>query len=74
MEKHGYSALQLGGGLRKAKNVNKPVTGQYTKAGLTPKRTLQEFRVTPDAVVEPGTQLFARHFVPGQMVDVCGTR
>lgn len=73
-EKHGYAALQLGGGLRKAKNVTKPVKGQYEKAGVTPKRTLQEFRITPDAIVPPGTSLLAKHFIAGQMVDICGTR
>ncbi|KDN51323.1 translation protein [Tilletiaria anomala UBC 951] len=37
------------------------------------KGTLKEFRVTPDALVPPKTQLSVLHFVPGQQVDVQGT-
>lgn len=73
-DKHGYNALQLGGGIRKAKNVIKPVKGQYAKANVEVKRTLQEFRITKDAFLDIGQTLEARHFVPGQMVDVCGKR
>ena len=32
-----------------------------------------EFRVAPDAVLEPGATLSAAHFAVGQNVDVCGT-
>lgn len=71
--KHGYTALQVGGGLCKVKNMKKPVVGQYEAAGVIPKRSLQEFRVTPDALLLPGTPLTALHFIPGQMIDICGT-
>ena len=37
---------------------------------MTPKRFLQEFRVTEDAILPVGTHLYASHFVPGQYVDV----
>ena len=70
---NGYTAVVVGGGICKVKNVNKPTTGQYKVANVAPKRSLQEFRVTPDAMVSIGTALNALHFVPGQMVDVCGT-
>lgn len=36
-------------------------------------RKLAEFRVTADALLPVGTQIAALHFVPGQLVDVCGT-
>lgn len=52
----------------------KPVLGQYEKAGITPKRKLLEFRVTEDALLPVGTQIFAGHFVCGQYVDVCAKR
>jgi len=32
-----------------------------------------EFRVTPDCLLDVGTRISACHFVPGQLVDVCGT-
>jgi large subunit ribosomal protein L3 len=72
-ERDGYRALQLGIGRAKAKNVTKPMRGHYAKAEVTPKARLMEFRVSEDAVLEPGTVLAAEHFVVGQYVDVCGT-
>ena len=44
--------------------------GQFTKAGVPPKRILKEFRITCNATLPVGTPLFASHFVPGQFVDV----
>src|SRR5262249_27494084 len=38
LEKDGYSALVLGWGERKEKHTNKPLAGQFKKAGITPKR------------------------------------
>jgi large subunit ribosomal protein L3 len=40
------------------------------KAGVQPKRRLEEFRVTADAVLPVGTEITCLHFVPGQYVDV----
>ena len=71
-EKNGYVSLQLGAGSRKVKNVSKPVRGHYAKAKVEPKARLIEFRVSPDAVVEVGSELSAGHFVAGQKVDVSG--
>ena len=39
---------------------------------LAAKYKLWEFRVTPDCMLETGTALDVRHFVPGQYLDVCG--
>jgi len=70
--KHGYSALVIGGGRCKAKHVQGTIKGQYKHAQTSPKRVLQEFRVSPNALLNVGTSLQALHFVPGQYVDVCG--
>ncbi len=72
-ETDGYSALQLGWGTAKVKNVSKPMRGHYAKAKVEPKRKLVEFRVAADALVDVGQEIVASHFVPGQIVDVCGT-
>lgn len=72
LERDGYSALQLGVGEVKVKNVTKPVRGHYAKAGVVPKRKLAEFRVDPDMLVEVGAELGVEHFVAGQRVDVTG--
>jgi large subunit ribosomal protein L3 len=69
----GYCALQLGIGKAKVKNVTKPMRGHFAKASVEPKARLAEFRVTADALLEPGSALSVEHFVVGQFVDVSGT-
>jgi large subunit ribosomal protein L3 len=69
----GYAAVQLGIGRAKAKRVTKPMRGHFAKAKVMPKAKLAEFRVSEDALLEPGTALAVDHFVVGQYVDVCGT-
>ncbi|MDE2005384.1 MAG: 50S ribosomal protein L3 [Rhodospirillales bacterium] len=71
-EKDGYTAVQLGWGKAKVKNVTKPNRGHFAKNKVEPPARLREFRVDADALLEPGAVLSATHFVPGQMVDVCG--
>lgn len=71
-EKDGYSAVQLGVGKAKVKNVGKPMRGHFAKAKVEPKRKLAEFRVVKDAVLEVGAEITAGHYVPGQFVDVAG--
>jgi len=72
-EKDGYTAVQLGVGKAKVKNVTKPERGHFAKAKVEPSMKLKEFRVDADALLEPGAKLSAAHFVAGQKVDVCGT-
>ena len=72
-ETDGYTAVQLGAGVAKAKNVSKPMRGHFAKANVLPKSKLAEFRVSADAVLDVGVSLAASHFVPGQKVDVVGT-
>ena len=68
----GYSALVLGAGTRKAKNVNKSLRGAFAKAAVEPKAVLREFRVPADMLLEVGAEISADHFVAGQKVDVVG--
>src|SRR5205807_6747128 len=72
-ETDGYTALQLGVGTAKVKNVTKPQRGHFAKAKVEPKARLAEFRVSEDALVEIGAEITAAHFAPGQYVDVTGT-
>ena len=72
-EKNGYTAVQLGTGAVKAKNVSKPLKGHFAKANVEPKKKLGEFRVSEDCLLSVGNELSAEHFVPGQYVDVCAT-
>jgi large subunit ribosomal protein L3 len=72
-EKNGYTAVQLGVGSVKVKNLTKAERGHFAKVKVEPKRKLAEFRVSKDALLEVGAELAANHFVPGQFVDVTGT-
>ena len=74
-EKHGYSALQLGFGTRKVKNVTKPVLGTLKKAGLdeNPPAVIREIRLDADATEQVGATLKADVFAKDEFVDVTGT-
>jgi len=72
-DKDGYSAVQLGAGVIKVKNVSKAMRGHFAKASVEPKRKVVEFRVSEDALIDVGAELSAAHFVAGQLVDVSGT-
>src|SRR5947209_16048252 len=72
-DKDGYTALQLGVGAAKVKNVTKPQRGHFAKAKVEPKARLVEFRVSDDALVDVGAEITAAHFLPGQYVDVIGS-
>jgi large subunit ribosomal protein L3 len=73
LEKNGYTAVQLGIGQAKVKNVSRAERGQFALAKVEPKRKVAEFRVAPDALIPVGAEITADHFVPGQFVDVTGT-
>lgn len=74
-ERHGYSALQLGFGNRKLKNLSKAVQGHIAKAGLKERgpEWIREIRLTADATEEVGQALTADTFAKGEIVDVIGT-
>jgi large subunit ribosomal protein L3 len=73
VEKDGYVALQLGAGLAKVNRTSKAQRGHFAKAKVEPKKKVAEFRVSAENLVEIGAEIGANHFVPGQLVDVCGT-
>lgn len=72
-EKNGYTAVQLGVGLRKVKNTPNALRGHFAKAQVEPKRKVVEFRVSADNLIDVGTEITADHFLVGQFVDVTGT-
>jgi large subunit ribosomal protein L3 len=71
-DRDGYTAVQLGAGTAKAKNVAKPQRGAFGKAEVEPKAKVSEFRVAEDALLDLGATISADHFIAGQMVDVSG--
>ncbi len=71
-EQNGYTAVQLGAGVKKAKRASKAERGHFAKANVELKAKLAEFRVSEDNLVEVGAELSADHFLAGQKVDVTG--
>jgi len=71
-DRDGYTAVALGAGSAKAKNVAKPQRGAFGKAEVEPKAIVHEFRVTEDNLLDVGAELSAEHFVAGQLVDIQG--
>ena len=73
-DKNGYSALQLGFGSRKAKNVSKAVLGNLKKSGndANPPAVIREIRLESDPEQEIGTVLKADVFAADEYVDVVG--
>jgi large subunit ribosomal protein L3 len=72
-EKNGYTAVQLGVGLAKVKNTSKALRGHFAAASVEPKAKVAEFRVSPENLIDIGSEITAEHFVAGQKVDVTGT-
>ena len=72
-DKDGYVALQLGAGAKKPKNTSKAMRGHFAKAEVEPKRTIAEFRVSEDMLIDVGAEITADHYLPGQKIDVTGT-
>ena len=70
--KDGYSAVQLGAGSVKVKNVSKAQRGHFTAAKVEPKQKLAEFRVSEENLIDVGEELTADHYLAGQYVDIAG--
>jgi large subunit ribosomal protein L3 len=67
-ERDGYAAVQLGYG--RARKVNQPLAGHFSKAGVAPTRHLVELRLPGEH--QPGDELTVDQFQQGERVDVTG--
>ncbi|GAB08418.1 50S ribosomal protein L3 [Gordonia araii NBRC 100433] len=72
-ERDGYTAVQVAYGAIDPRKVTKPVAGQFSKAGVTPRRHVAEIRVADASEFEIGQELTAELFADGALVDVTGT-
>ncbi len=72
-EKDGYDAVQIAYGQVDPRRVNKPETGHFAKAGVTPRRYTLEVRTSDASEYTVGQEVTADVFAPGQAVDVTGT-
>ena len=71
-EKDGYSAVQLAYGAVDPRKVNKPRSGQFARAGVSPRRHLVELRTTDAGEYELGQEVTVETFAPGTPIDVTG--
>jgi large subunit ribosomal protein L3 len=69
----GYDALQIGFE-PKRKNVRKPMTGHFKKAGVGAMRIVRELRLESVDGYQVGQTLTVDLFKPGELVDVTGLR
>jgi large subunit ribosomal protein L3 len=74
-DSHGYSAIQIGFGKKKAKNVSKAVLGHLAKSqnSENPPSVIKEIRLNEDPSQELGATVTAEIFAEGSFVDVTGT-
>jgi large subunit ribosomal protein L3 len=72
-EVDGYSAVQIAYGQIDPRKANKPATGHFDKAGVTPRRHLTEVRTADAADYSLGQEIAVDIFAAGQLVDVVGT-
>jgi len=72
-ETDGYNAVQVGFGEIEARKVNKPVAGQFAKAGVTPRRHVVEIRTADTTSYEVGQEITVETFAVGDVVDVTAT-
>jgi large subunit ribosomal protein L3 len=69
----GYAAVQIGYGAVDPRRVNKPESGHFAKAGVTPRRVTVELRTDDATEYTLGQELTADLFEAGQRVDVTAT-
>ena len=73
VEVDGYLAVQIAYGQIDPRKANKPATGHFDKAGVTPRRHLTEVRTADAAEYTLGQEIAVDIFEAGQKVDVVGT-
>ena len=72
-EQDGYSSVQIAFGAIDPRKVNKPASGHFAKAGVTPRRHLVELRTDDAGDYAVGQEIAVGLFEAGQVVDVVGT-
>ena len=73
LENDGYKAVQVGFLETREKLVNKPLKGQFDKAGVSYKRFLREFRFENAEEYKVKDEIKADIFAEGDKVDVSAT-
>ncbi|XP_056154641.1 39S ribosomal protein L3, mitochondrial [Lampris incognitus] len=64
------AALMIGGRNVSPFYKSEEEVEMFMSAGVPPKEKVTTFKVSDNAIIKPGTPLYAAHFRPGQYVDV----
>ncbi len=73
VENDGYSAVQVGFVDKREKLVTNPMKGHFEKAGVAPKRFVQEFKLENAESYTVGQEITADVFAAGDKIDVTAT-
>ncbi|MFV0528976.1 MAG: 50S ribosomal protein L3 [Lachnospiraceae bacterium] len=73
VENDGYNAVQVGYVDKRENLVNKPLKGQFEKAGVSTKRFLREFKVEDTAEYALGQEINVDVFAVGDKIDATAT-
>ncbi|MFI7598453.1 50S ribosomal protein L3 [Actinoplanes sp. NPDC049681] len=71
-EADGYAAVQLAYGQIDPRKVNKPESGHFAKANVSPRRHVVELRTTDAGEYELGQEVTVETFAVGSPIDVTG--
>jgi large subunit ribosomal protein L3 len=73
-ERDGYTAVQLGYEDKPEHKAKRPEFGHFNKVGVSPKRYLREFRISPEVAeqLEPGSEMGAAALAVGERVHISG--
>jgi len=71
-DRDGYSAVQLAYGAIDPRKVNKPRSGHFARAGVTPRRHLVEIRTADASEYLLGQEVTVDTFAVGDLVDAVG--
>mgnify|MGYP000896182592 CR=1 FL=1 len=72
IDNDGYNAVQVGFIDILDRKANKPKKGHFSKAGVTPKKYLKEFRLDNTDGLNVGDEIKADVFADGEKIDVTG--
>lgn len=73
VDTHGYAALQVTTGERRAEKMSRPEAGHFAAAGVAPGDGLVELRLDDVSAYSVGQELTVELFEAGEVVDVVGT-
>ena len=69
---HDYATITVGAQSGDITRYTRAYAGLFAKAGVQPKQKISKFVITEDAMLPPGTPLYAQHFMIGQCCDLFG--